>query len=66
MGILCFDVMNYGKLGFLVICGDFNVRIVCEIENVENDFVFLFSNDVSFNFLDVVMMLFVMREGRIL
>lgn len=50
MGIICFDVMNYGKLGFLVICGDFNVRIVWEIENVENDkFVFLFSNDISFN-----------------
>lgn len=30
MGILCFDVMNYGKLGFLVICGDFNARTARE------------------------------------
>lgn len=50
MGILCFDVVNYGKLGLLVICCDLNVRIVWEIENVKNDkFVFLFSNDISFN-----------------
>lgn len=66
MGTLCSDVMDYGKLGFLIICGDFNARTARETENVENDFVPLSSNDVSFNLPDVVMMLFVMREGRIL
>lgn len=50
MGTLCFDVMNYGKLGFLVICGDFNARTARETENVKNDkFVPLSSNDISFN-----------------
>lgn len=50
MGTMCSDVMNYGKLGFLVICGDFNARTARETENVENDkFVPLSSNDISFN-----------------
>lgn len=42
--------MNYGKLGFLVISGDFNARTARETENVENDkFVPLSSNDISLN-----------------
>lgn len=49
MDTLCSDVMNYGKSGFLVICGNFNARTARETENVENDkFVPLSINDISF------------------
>jgi hypothetical protein len=50
MNMLTSDVLKYGQLGNLVICGDLNARTASESENVNSDYYIPLPNDnVSYN-----------------